>query len=109
MQETDTKINVSRYVRSIGNLELICTRIRISLIVIVINVRVNSFTLFPFSVNEVSGLNIERVISIRGSVDGMSGAEAMISQKLRSSYESDLQVSLPFLPDKNKKLLSVRF
>lgn len=26
-------------------------------------------------------------------MDGMSGAEAMISSKLRSSYESDLQVS----------------
>ncbi len=43
--------------------------------------------------SEVSGLNIERVISIRGSVEGMAGAEAMISSKLRTSYENDLQVS----------------
>ena len=49
------------------------------------------------SVSEVSGLNIERVISIRGSVEGMAGAEAMISSKLRTSYENDLQVRLETL------------
>lgn len=47
------------------------------------------------SVNEVSGLNIERVISIRGGVEGMAAAESFISSKLRTSYENDLQALAP--------------
>ena len=40
---------------------------------------------------------MERVISIKGSIENMSRAEAMISAKLRQSYESDLQaLTLPF-------------
>ena len=34
---------------------------------------------------------MERVITIKGSIDSMSRAEGMISAKLRQSYESDLQ------------------
>jgi insulin-like growth factor 2 mRNA-binding protein 1 len=34
---------------------------------------------------------MERVITIKGTIENMSRAEAMISAKLRQSYESDLQ------------------
>jgi insulin-like growth factor 2 mRNA-binding protein 1 len=44
-----------------------------------------------FSLNDVSSFNMERVITIKGTIDNMSRAEGMISAKLRQSYESDLQ------------------
>lgn len=50
--------------------------------------------LFQFrisSLNDVSSFNMERVITIKGTIDNMSKAEGMISAKLRQSYESDLQ------------------
>ncbi|CAG7830720.1 unnamed protein product [Allacma fusca] len=53
------------------------------------------------SVTEIpspTSLNIERVISIRGSVDGMSAAENLISTKLRNSYQNDLQALTPNNP-----------
>ena len=34
---------------------------------------------------------MERVITIRGTIDQMTKAEAEISSKLRSAYESDIQ------------------
>jgi insulin-like growth factor 2 mRNA-binding protein 1 len=34
---------------------------------------------------------MERVITIRGSLEEMSKAEAEISSKLRTAYESDVQ------------------
>jgi insulin-like growth factor 2 mRNA-binding protein 1 len=34
---------------------------------------------------------MERVITIKGTIENMSRAEGMISAKLRQSYESDLQ------------------
>lgn len=43
------------------------------------------------SLNDVSSFNMERVITIKGTIDSMSRAEGMISAKLRQSYESDLQ------------------
>jgi len=49
------------------------------------------------SLSDVSSFNMERVISIKGSIENMSRAEAMISAKLRQSYESDLQVSISSL------------
>ena len=49
------------------------------------------------SLSDVSSFNMERVISIKGSIENMSRAEAMISAKLRQSYESDLQVDYQIL------------
>ena len=43
------------------------------------------------SLNDVSSFNMERVITIKGTIENMSRAEGMISAKLRQSYESDLQ------------------
>jgi insulin-like growth factor 2 mRNA-binding protein 1 len=43
------------------------------------------------SINEISSFNMERVITIRGGLEEMSKAEAEISSKLRSAYESDVQ------------------
>jgi len=50
------------------------------------------------SLSDVSSFNMERVISIKGSIDNMSRAEAMISAKLRQSYESDLQPQSMMFP-----------
>ncbi|EFX66153.1 hypothetical protein DAPPUDRAFT_2216, partial [Daphnia pulex] len=47
------------------------------------------------SLNDVSSFNMERVITIKGTIDNMSRAEGMISAKLRQSYESDLQAMAP--------------
>ena len=41
---------------------------------------------------------MERVITIKGSLDSMSQAESMISTKLRQSYESDLQPQSMMFP-----------
>ena len=43
------------------------------------------------SINEISSFNLERIISISGDVDKISKAEAEVSHKLRSAYESDIQ------------------
>ena len=43
------------------------------------------------SINEINSFNMERVITIRGTIDQMTKAEAEISSKLRSAYESDIQ------------------
>lgn len=43
------------------------------------------------SINDINSFNLERIITVKGSIDNMSKAEAMISQKLRQSYENDLQ------------------
>jgi insulin-like growth factor 2 mRNA-binding protein 1 len=34
---------------------------------------------------------LERIITVKGSIENMSKAEALISAKLRQSYENDLQ------------------
>lgn len=57
--------------------------------------------------NDVSSYNMERVITIKGSIESMSSAEAMISSKLRQSYESDLQAMAVRL--KNLKDIKFRF
>ena len=43
------------------------------------------------SINDINNFNLERVITVKGSIDNMSKAESMISNKLRQSYENDLQ------------------
>ena len=43
------------------------------------------------SINDINSFNLERVITIRGTIDNMSKAEQVISAKLRQSYENDLQ------------------
>jgi hypothetical protein len=53
------------------------------------------------SVQEAPAFYPDRVVTIRGSVDNMSAAEAIISTKLRECHERDLQnpaVSDDFLP-----------
>ncbi|XP_046397144.1 insulin-like growth factor 2 mRNA-binding protein 1 isoform X2 [Ischnura elegans] len=47
------------------------------------------------SINEISNFNLERIITVKGSIENMSKAEAMISAKLRQSYENDLQAMAP--------------
>ncbi|XP_033210747.1 insulin-like growth factor 2 mRNA-binding protein 1 isoform X2 [Belonocnema kinseyi] len=47
------------------------------------------------SINDINSFNLERIITVKGSIDNMSKAEAMISQKLRQSYENDLQAMAP--------------
>ena len=34
---------------------------------------------------------MERIITVKGSIENMSRAESMVSSKLRQSYENDLQ------------------
>ncbi|XP_054270210.1 insulin-like growth factor 2 mRNA-binding protein 1 isoform X4 [Macrosteles quadrilineatus] len=43
----------------------------------------------------VSSFNLERIITVKGTIDNMSRAESMISAKLRQSYENDLQAMAP--------------
>ncbi|KAG8223970.1 hypothetical protein J437_LFUL005583, partial [Ladona fulva] len=47
------------------------------------------------SITEISNFNLERIITVKGSIENMSKAEAMISAKLRQSYENDLQAMAP--------------
>ncbi|CAH1394686.1 unnamed protein product [Nezara viridula] len=43
------------------------------------------------SINDINSFNLERIITVKGSIENMSKAESMISAKLRQSYENDLQ------------------
>ncbi|XP_048488874.1 insulin-like growth factor 2 mRNA-binding protein 1 isoform X3 [Plutella xylostella] len=47
------------------------------------------------SINDISSFNLERIITVKGSIENMAKAESMISAKLRQSYENDLQVLAP--------------
>ncbi|BES99761.1 Hypothetical protein domain [Nesidiocoris tenuis] len=47
------------------------------------------------SINDINSFNLERIITVKGSIDNMSKAESMISAKLRQSYENDLQAMAP--------------
>ncbi|XP_046669691.1 insulin-like growth factor 2 mRNA-binding protein 1 isoform X3 [Homalodisca vitripennis] len=47
------------------------------------------------SINDINSFNLERIITVKGSIDNMSRAESMISAKLRQSYENDLQAMAP--------------
>lgn len=47
------------------------------------------------SINDINSFNLERIITIKGSIDNMSRGEAQISSKLRQSYENDLQALAP--------------
>ncbi|XP_016844587.1 insulin-like growth factor 2 mRNA-binding protein 1 isoform X5 [Nasonia vitripennis] len=47
------------------------------------------------SINDINSFNLERIITVKGSIENMSKAEAMISNKLRQSYENDLQAMAP--------------
>ncbi|KAK7793766.1 hypothetical protein R5R35_000962 [Gryllus longicercus] len=47
------------------------------------------------SINDINSFNLERIITVKGSIENMSKAEAMISAKLRQSYENDLQAIAP--------------
>lgn len=44
-----------------------------------------------FSINDINSFNYERIITVKGSIENMSKAEAQISAKLRQSFENDLQ------------------
>jgi insulin-like growth factor 2 mRNA-binding protein 1 len=43
------------------------------------------------SINDINSFNHERIITVKGSIENMSKAEALISNKLRQSFENDLQ------------------
>ena len=47
------------------------------------------------SIHDVNSFNLERIITIKGSLENICRAETMISQRLRQSFESDLQVIAP--------------
>jgi len=47
------------------------------------------------SISDISSFNLERVISIRGSIPNISKAESEVSSKLRAAYETDLQAMAP--------------
>ncbi|KAF4527797.1 hypothetical protein B566_EDAN016068 [Ephemera danica] len=47
------------------------------------------------SINDITSFNLERIITVKGSIENMSKAEALISSKLRQSYENDLQAMAP--------------
>lgn len=47
------------------------------------------------SINDINSFNLERIITVKGSIENMSKAESLISAKLRQSYENDLQAMAP--------------
>ncbi|XP_058054721.1 insulin-like growth factor 2 mRNA-binding protein 1 isoform X1 [Anopheles bellator] len=47
------------------------------------------------SINDISSFNLERIITVKGTIDNMSKGESQISAKLRQSYENDLQALAP--------------
>ncbi|XP_025419881.1 insulin-like growth factor 2 mRNA-binding protein 1 [Sipha flava] len=47
------------------------------------------------SINDINSFNYERIITVKGSIENMSKAEAQISAKLRQSFENDLQSMAP--------------
>ncbi|XP_037916486.1 insulin-like growth factor 2 mRNA-binding protein 1 isoform X3 [Hermetia illucens] len=47
------------------------------------------------SINDINSFNLERIITVKGSIENMSKAESQISAKLRQSYENDLQAMAP--------------
>lgn len=47
------------------------------------------------SINDINSFNLERIITIKGSIENMSRGESQISSKLRQSYENDLQALAP--------------
>ncbi|KAG7212185.1 hypothetical protein KM043_012525 [Ampulex compressa] len=47
------------------------------------------------SINDINSFNLERIITVKGTIDNMSKAESLISTKLRQSYENDLQAMAP--------------
>lgn len=47
------------------------------------------------SINDISSFNLERIITIKGSIVNMSRAEAEVSSKLRAAYETDLHAMAP--------------
>lgn len=49
------------------------------------------FTYLNYSINDINSFNYERIITVKGSIENMSKAEAQISAKLRQSFENDLQ------------------
>jgi hypothetical protein len=46
---------------------------------------------YCYSINDINSFNLERIITVKGSIENMSKAESLISAKLRQSYENDLQ------------------
>lgn len=46
------------------------------------------------SINDINSFNLERIITVKGSIENMAKAESQISAKLRQSYENDLQVRI---------------
>lgn len=47
------------------------------------------------SINDINSFNLERIITVKGTIENMSKAESQISAKLRQSYENDLQAMAP--------------
>jgi len=47
------------------------------------------------SISDISSFNLERVITIKGTIPDIARAESEVSSKLRAAYETDLQAMAP--------------
>jgi len=47
------------------------------------------------SISDISSFNLERVITIKGTIPDIARAESEVSTKLRAAYETDLQAMAP--------------
>ncbi len=53
------------------------------------------FYFAPCRLKDLTAFNMERTITILGTIDNCKKAESLISAKLRASYESDMAQFLP--------------
>ena len=49
----------------------------------------------PSRLKDLTAFNMERTITILGTIDNCKKAESLISAKLRASYESDMAQFIP--------------
>ena len=54
-----------------------------------------SLPLLPHRLKDLTTYNMERTITILGTIDNCKKAESLISAKLRASYESDMAQFIP--------------
>lgn len=54
-----------------------------------------SLSLSLYRLKDLTAYNMERTITILGTIDNCKKAESLISAKLRASYESDMAQFIP--------------
>ena len=67
-----------------------CRSSPVSIRSVVFNFSSRNYSFAYHSVQEVAAMYPDRVITIRGTIDNMSNAEACISSKLRECYEKEM-------------------